>query len=230
MPAGPEPAGTGRAGLPRAFEATAAGAGLVLVSPLVAAAALLVALSSPGPVFFRQERVGRHGKIFRLYKLRTMREAAGGPAVTAGDDARITRVGRMLRRSKLDELPQLWNVLKGDMALVGPRPEVPRYVDPENRLWRRVLQARPGLTDPVSLALRDEEEILAAVRDDRERFYRERLLPWKLEGYARYLARRSWKSDLGILVATLFAVLRLPRARSLRSFPLDEPPPPARER
>ena len=150
--------------------------------------------------------------------------------MTAGDDARITRVGRMLRRSKLDELPQLWNVLKGDMALVGPRPEVPRYVDPEDRLWRRVLEARPGLTDPVALALRDEEEILAAVRDDRERFYRERLLPWKLEGYAGYLARRSWKSDLGILVATLFALLRLPRARSLRSFPLDEPPPRARER
>ncbi|MFN2386446.1 MAG: sugar transferase [Thermoanaerobaculia bacterium] len=230
MPPGPEPAGTGRAGLPRAFEATAAGAGLLIAAPVIAAGALLVALSSSGPVFFRQERVGRRGKIFRLYKLRTMRETAGGPAVTAGDDARITRVGRVLRRTKLDELPQLWNVLRGDMALVGPRPEVPRYVDPSDRMWRRVLETRPGLTDPVSLALRDEERILEAVPDDRERFYRERLLPWKLEGYVGYLDRRSWKSDLAILVATLFALLRLPRARPLRPFPLDEPPPPARER
>jgi lipopolysaccharide/colanic/teichoic acid biosynthesis glycosyltransferase len=225
-----EPPERAASGLPRALEAAAAGLGLLLATPVIAAGGLLVALSSRGPVFFRQERVGRRGKIFRLYKLRTMRPAVGGPAVTAGDDARITRVGRLLRRTKLDELPQLWNVLKGDMALVGPRPEVPRYVDPSDPLWRRVLEARPGLTDPVSLALRDEEEILAGVPSDRERFYRERLLPWKLEGYASYLARRTWKSDLGILLATLSTLLRLPRARPMRSFPLDAPPPPTRER
>jgi lipopolysaccharide/colanic/teichoic acid biosynthesis glycosyltransferase len=205
-------------GLPRAVEATFACLGLAVSSPILLAAAGLIAATSPGPVLFKQQRVGLNGRPFTLLKLRTMRVARGdtpeGSQLTARGDARITPVGRWLRRFKLDEIPQLWNVARGDMSLVGPRPEVPRYVDPENPLWRRVLSARPGLTDPVTLRLRDEEALLASVAaggDDPESFYRERLLPWKLRGYLDYLERRSWVTDLGVLGATALAVLRLRR-------------------
>lgn len=196
-------------GLPRAVEATLAGIGLVLASPVLLVAAGLVAVTSPGPVLFRQQRAGLGGRPFTLLKLRSMRVSPEGSQLTASGDARITPVGRWLRRFKLDEIPQLWNVVRGDMSLVGPRPEVPRYVD-DSPLWRQVLSARPGLTDPVTLRLRDEEALLASVEDP-ERFYRERLLPWKLRGYRAYLARRSWATDLGVLGATALAVLRLRR-------------------
>ena len=198
-------------GLPRAFEASLACLGLAVASPVLLLAAGLVAATSPGPVLFRQQRVGLGGRPFTLLKLRTMRVAPEGSQLTASGDSRITPVGRWLRRFKLDELPQLWNVVRGDMSLVGPRPEVPRYVDPQDPLWRQVLSARPGLTDPVTLRLRDEEALLAA-SEDPERFYRERLLPWKLRGYRDYLERRSWVSDLGVLGATVLAVLRLRRS------------------
>ena len=138
-----------------------------------------------------------------------MRVAPEGSQFTASGDSRITPVGRWLRRFKLDEIPQLWNVVRGDMSLVGPRPEVPRYVD-DSTLWRQVLSARPGLTDPVTLRLRDEEALLASVAAP-ESFYRERLLPWKLSGYRDYLERRSWATDLGVLGATALAILRLRR-------------------
>ena len=200
-------------GLPRAVEASLACLGLVVSSPVLLAAAGLVAATSPGPVLFKQQRVGLNGRPFTLLKLRTMKVAPEGSQLTASGDARITPVGRWLRRFKLDEIPQLWNVVRGDMSLVGPRPEVPRYVD-DGPLWRQVLSARPGLTDPVTLRLRDEEALLAGVAaggDDPESFYRERLLPWKLRGYLDYLQRRSWASDLGVLGATALAVLRLRR-------------------
>ncbi|MFL6201258.1 MAG: sugar transferase [Thermoanaerobaculia bacterium] len=200
-------------GLPRAADAALACLGLAAASPVLLVTAGLVAATSPGPVLFRQQRAGRGGKPFTLLKLRTMRTAWGGTPegsqLTAAGDARITPVGRWLRRFKLDEIPQLWNVVRGDMSLVGPRPEVPRYVD-ESPLWQQVLSARPGLTDPVTLRLRDEEALLAGV-GDAERFYRERLLPWKLRGYRDYLERRSWIADLGVLGATALAVLRLRR-------------------
>jgi lipopolysaccharide/colanic/teichoic acid biosynthesis glycosyltransferase len=197
-------------GLPRAVESTLACLGLAVASPILLLTAGLVAATSPGPVLFRQQRVGLGGRPFTLFKLRTMKVAPEGSQLTASGDARVTPVGRWLRRFKLDEIPQLWNVVRGDMSLVGPRPEVPRYVDPESPLWRQVLSARPGLTDPVTLRLRDEETLLAGV-DDPERFYRERLLPWKLRGYVDYLERRSWATDLGVLGATALAVLRLRR-------------------
>jgi lipopolysaccharide/colanic/teichoic acid biosynthesis glycosyltransferase len=198
-------------GLPRAVEACLAGLGLAVASPLFLIAAGLVAATSPGPVLFRQQRVGLNGQPFTLLKLRTMKVAPEGSQLTASGDSRITLVGRWLRRFKLDEIPQLWNVVRGDMSLVGPRPEVPRYVDPESPLWRQVLSVRPGLTDPVTLRLRDEEALLAGAADP-ERFYRERLLPWKLRGYLEYLQRRSWATDLGVLGATALAVLRLRRS------------------
>jgi lipopolysaccharide/colanic/teichoic acid biosynthesis glycosyltransferase len=200
-------------GLPRAVDAVAAAAGLLLSLPVLAVAAVAVAASSRGPVLFRQERVGRNGRRFRLFKLRTMRQGAGGPQVTAAGDDRITPVGRFLRRCKLDELPQLWNVVRGDMSLVGPRPEVPRYVDESDPRWKRVLQVRPGITDPVTLRLRDEEELLASAPGDPERFYREELQPVKLREYERYLEHRSWKTDLRVLTDTLRA-LATPRRRT----------------
>ena len=153
-------------GIPRPIEAALAAVGLVAVAPIVGVAALAVRASSPGPAFFRQTRVGRGGVRFTLMKLRSMRSNTTGVQVTAGDDPRITPVGRFLRRYKLDELPALWNVVRGDMSLVGPRPEVPEYVDCSDPTWVSVLQARPGLTDPITLELRDEEQrtALADVR------------------------------------------------------------------
>jgi lipopolysaccharide/colanic/teichoic acid biosynthesis glycosyltransferase len=195
------------------FEAVAAGAGLIICAPVLLLPAAAVALTSRGPVFFRQERVGRHGGRFCLLKLRTMYVSQGGIQVTARDDRRITPVGRVLRKTKLDELPGLWNVVKGDMSLVGPRPEVPRYVDLRDRGWQRVLEARPGITDPVTARLRNEEELLAEVGGDREEFYLKRLVPYKLDGYLEYLGRRSPRSDLAVIWRTLCAVVLPGRAR-----------------
>ena len=196
------------AGIPRPLEVVAAAAGLVLSSPVVALAGLMIRATSRGPIFFRQERVGRFGRNFVLYKLRTMRLSQGGPQVTALGDSRITRVGRILRKTKLDELPQLWNVVRGDMSLVGPRPEVPRYVNLDDPLWMEALRVRPGITDPVTLKLRDEESMLARVEGDPERFYREELQPAKLREYVAYSRSRSWRSDLEVLCRTVRAVLR----------------------
>jgi lipopolysaccharide/colanic/teichoic acid biosynthesis glycosyltransferase len=159
------------------------------------------------PAFFRQVRVGRSGKPFRLIKLRSMRTSNAGLRVTARGDERVTPVGKALRRTKLDELPELWNVLRGDMSFVGPRPEVPEYVDLADPVWAEVLQVRPGLTDPVTLALRDEEGLMEAVEGDRERYYREILQPRKLAGYRRYLARRTWRSDVFVIWNTVMALL-----------------------
>ena len=158
-------------GLPHALESGLALWALAVVSPVVLGSMLAVKLTSPGPALFKQARVGQGGRTFTLVKLRTMRTDNAGIGVTAKGDARITPVGRVLRKSKLDELPELWNVVVGDLSLVGPRPEVPRYVNFDDVLWTRVLEARPGLTDPVTLRLRNEEELLASVDGDRERFY-----------------------------------------------------------
>jgi lipopolysaccharide/colanic/teichoic acid biosynthesis glycosyltransferase len=179
---------------------------LIGAAPLVPLIVAALALSGEWPLF-RQRRVGRKGRIFVLYKFRTMRSGFGGPQVTAGSDARITAVGRILRKTKLDELPEFWNVLKGEMSLVGPRPEVPRYVDLTNQQWQLVLRARPGITDPVTLRLRNEEELLAEVKGDHERFYLEVLQPFKLQGYVQYLSHRSWHEDLLVLWKTCLIVV-----------------------
>ena len=192
-----------KSGIARPVEGAVALAGLVAVSPLLVAAGACVLLGSGRPVLFRQTRIGKFGRPFTMYKFRTMRNDPSGPAVTAGDDPRITRVGALLRRTKLDELPELWNVVRGDMSLVGPRPEAPRYVDPAEPRWERVLAVRPGITDPTTLTLIDEESLLASVQGDREQYYREHLLPQKLEGYIAYLERRTWRSDLTVLLRTV---------------------------
>jgi lipopolysaccharide/colanic/teichoic acid biosynthesis glycosyltransferase len=194
-------------GLPRAVDVVLAVTGLLLTSPLLLASAVTVALTSPGGALFRQKRVGRHGQIFTLYKLRTMSVSGNGPQVTKGNDPRITKSGRFLRKTKLDELPTFWNVLKGDMAMVGPRPEVPRYVKLEDPLWQRVLAVRPGLTDPVTLHLRNEEQLLVQVGGDTEEYYLTELQPQKIKGYLDYLQTRNWQTDLTVLWRTLVAVV-----------------------
>lgn len=193
--------------MPRWLEIVISGLGIALSVPLLILAAVAIAVTSPGPVIFRQDRVGRHGKIFVLYKLRTMRMVLEGPEVTATGDERVTWVGRILRRTKVDELPELWNVLKGDMALVGPRPEVPRYVDLEDHRWELILSSRPGITDPVTLRLRNEEALLADVRGNYESFYINDLQPLKLQGYINYLLSRSSWSDVKVLCTTLFVIV-----------------------
>lgn len=207
-----------RRGIPRPLEMVAAAAALLILSPLLLATAAALLVTQGSPLLFRQRRVGRGGRPFTLLKLRTMRSEAGGPAVTAAGDARVTPLGRLLRRAKVDELPQLWNVVRGDMALVGPRPEVPEYVDLDQALWRKVLSVRPGLTDPVTLALRDEEKLLGAVGDDRVRFYRESLQPWKLRGYAEYVDRKGLFYDVTILLRTALAIVLPPREVSPSSI------------
>jgi lipopolysaccharide/colanic/teichoic acid biosynthesis glycosyltransferase len=183
---------------------------LLLALPMLAIAAW-IRLDSPGPVFFRQQRVGRHGVPFAIHKFRTMRADAGGLPLTVGADARITRAGRWLRRTRLDELPQLLDVLAGHMSLVGPRPEVPRYVAlyPPG-LRERALSVRPGLTDPASLAYIDEAALLAAAADP-EREYVERILPRKVAQAAAYAERATLASDVAVLARTARALLR--RAR-----------------
>jgi lipopolysaccharide/colanic/teichoic acid biosynthesis glycosyltransferase len=198
----------------RLFDLVAAGTGLLLLAPLLLALALWIRLDSPGPALFRQRRVGRHGVPFAILKFRTMRRQASAAAGTAdaqltvGQDPRITRAGRFLRRSKLDELPQLFNVVLGTMSLVGPRPEVPRYVDcwpPEAR--RTVLSVRPGITDWAAILYKDENAILGQAADP-ERAYVETILPVKLAYYQRYVHERSFWLDLRIIARTLAAIAR----------------------
>lgn len=193
----------------RLFDVLVAAGALIMLSPLLAAAALAVKTGSPGPVFFHQTRVGRGGRTFRLRKFRTMHhEPAGdGPQVTAANDARITKQGRWLRRWKIDELPQLLNVVAGDMSLVGPRPEVPRYVEQWPAALRPViLGVRPGLTDPATLRFLDEETLLARAADP-EKFYAEEILPAKAAAYAEYARHRSFRGDLSVLGQTAAKLL-----------------------
>lgn len=189
----------------RVFDLLGAAVALLLLAPLLAAIAVWIKLDSSGPVFFRQQRVGRHGRLFVIHKFRTMVADAPalGPQLTVGADARITRAGARLRRSKLDELPQLLDVLAGAMSLVGPRPEVPAYValyPPELR--DKVLAVRPGITDPVSLEFADEGELLARAADP-EREYVEVLLPKKLRAAAHYAEHATLATDLLVLGHTL---------------------------
>ena len=180
---------------------------LVGFIPVLLPLVLAILLVEGTPVLFRQKRVGYKGRLFDFYKLRTMKTGSAGALVTAEGDARVTTIGRLLRRTKLDEIPSLWNVVKGDMALVGPRPEVPRYVDLNSPDWRLVLQARPGITDPVTADLRDEEGLLASARTNPEVFYLEVLQPYKLRGYLQYLSERSCWIDLKVLTRTCAVVI-----------------------
>ncbi len=198
-----------RMAIKRLFDLLAAGAGLLLLAPLLLAIALWIKVDSPGPVLFRQVRVGRHGLPFEIYKFRTMAERPdSGRQITVGRDPRVTRAGHFLRHYKLDELPQLLNVLEGTMSLVGPRPEVPRYVECYPPAVRNtVLSVAPGVTDLAAILYRDESAILGQAADP-ERAYIENILPVKLEYYQRYVRERSFWLDLRIIFRTLAAILR----------------------
>lgn len=193
--------------LKRAFDVVVAGLALLVLTPGLAAIALAVRAESPGPAIFRQVRVGHHGETFRIHKFRTMTLVHDGQGVSPAGDRRVTRIGRVLRRGKLDELPQLLDVLRGRMSLVGPRPELPEFV----ALWPAahrdvILSVRPGITDPATISLRREAEELARVPDPR-RHYVEHLLPRKAAMYADYVQTRSFLRDLLILARTVVVVV-----------------------
>ena len=194
--------------LKRAFDLAASGIGLLLLSPLLLALAAWIRLDSPGPVFFRQERIGLRGRPFRIYKFRSMRVDHSGPQITVGADDRITRSGHIIRAYKLDELPQLLNVFLGDMSLVGPRPEVPRYVAlyPVD-VRAEVLSVRPGITDLASVQYRSESTLLAQSADP-ERTYNDTILPAKLALCRQYVRERSLGLDLKIIGMTLGILLK----------------------
>lgn len=194
----------------RGFDVLASSIALIVLGPVMAIIGVLVKRDSAGPALFRQERVGRDGKPFTLLKFRSMTNdsSATPPLLTITTDPRITRFGSRLRSHKLDELPQLLNVVRGDMSIVGPRPEVPEYV----ALWheddrRVILSVRPGITDPATLELRREEDLLAS-QPDPERYYREVLLPRKTRIYRDYVVNQSLRGDVGLILRTLVAIAR----------------------
>jgi lipopolysaccharide/colanic/teichoic acid biosynthesis glycosyltransferase len=194
----------------RWFDLLASGLGLIILSPLLIAIAVAIKWESSGPVFFRQERVGRFGKCFRIHKFRTMGLDAErrGLQITVGADPRVTRVGAILRKYKLDELAQLIDVFVGEMSLVGPRPEVPAYVAfyPADAV-DIVLSVRPGITDRASIEYKDENEVLAKASDP-HKAYVEEVLPIKIRYYVDYVNNRSFLGDLRIILSTLIAIVR----------------------
>jgi len=190
------------------FDFVAAFAGLVFFAPILAAIAAIIRIFDGSPVFFAQERVGRNFKLFKLIKFRTMvvGAEAKGAAVTKGEDPRITPIGKFLRRYKLDELPQLINVLKGDMSIVGPRPEVRLYVEAFLDDYKRILTIKPGITDYATLEYRDEEKILNKFENVQQGYLTE-VLPEKIKLYYRYLDDMSFVADVKIIFKTLWRIV-----------------------
>jgi lipopolysaccharide/colanic/teichoic acid biosynthesis glycosyltransferase len=196
----------------RALDVVGASLGLLALAPLFALVAALIKLQDGGPVFFRQVRVGRYGRHFRIWKFRTMvmdAERRGG-TLTVGDDPRITRLGHVLRTSRIDELPQLLNVLAGEMSLIGPRPEVPKYADLYGPFERNVLVLTPGMTDPASIKYRHESTVLGQM-DDPEAFYVNAVMPDKIRLNLEYAARATIWSDLLVIGRTIGTLLHKPR-------------------
>lgn len=201
----------------RLFDIVLSFTGLVLLAPLLLIAGVLVRLTSAGPVLFCQERFGLGFRPFTIYKFRTMVADAPqrGAAITCGDDPRITRLGRILRKTKIDELPQLFNVLRGDMSFVGPRPEVRRYVEMFRDDYREILAVRPGITDLASIEYRNESELLGRAADPHVE-YVDRILPHKIRLAKEYRRRSSVLFDLSLILRTLLAIVR-------PSHPMEEP-------
>lgn len=195
--------------LKRIFDFTVAGTALLFLLPLFLFIAMFIKLDSKGPVFFRQKRGGRDGKYFDIFKFRSMtvKEKTDGKDFDPGTCPRITSIGKIIRKTKIDELPQLINVILGEMSLVGPRPEVETYIKLYQRRWDRILSVRPGITDPASIKFRNEEELLAKAANP-ENEYREVILPRKLEIYEEYVSKVSFLNDVKILFGTIFVVLK----------------------
>ena len=188
----------------RVFDLIASIFGVIFFLPVFIIVPILIKIGSKGPVFFVQKRVGRDFKEFNLYKFRSMVADAPkkGLQITSTDDPRITKIGRILRKTKLDELPQLINVIKGDMSLVGPRPEVKKYVDLKKDEYKKVLSVRPGITDLAAIEFVNEEEILSKF-DDKEKAYIEKILPQKIALYNKYIDSISFLEDIRIILKTL---------------------------
>lgn len=183
---------------------------LVLFSPFYLLISVLVKLDSSGPVHYRALRVGKNGRLFKLLKFRTMKVNSSnlGPAITQNADPRITRVGKILREIKLDEIPQLWNVIRGDMSLVGPRPEDPRYVEKYNEEQRKVLLVKPGLSSPASIQYRHEEKLLSMKSDDLEDYYVHQVMPEKLRIDLDYVENQSLIRDVAICFKTAYTIFK----------------------
>jgi len=195
--------------LKRIFDFTAALIGLVFLFPLFLLIGILIKFEDKGSVFFKQIRVGQNGKLFKIIKFRTMVENAEklGPKITSHGDRRVTKIGKILRKYKLDEFPQLINVLKGDMSLVGPRPEVPEYVKLYKDNYKVILKVKPGITDYASLEYKNESEVLGEHKET-EKMYIQKLLPKKLELAKKYTEELSFSTDLKLIFKTLFNILR----------------------
>jgi lipopolysaccharide/colanic/teichoic acid biosynthesis glycosyltransferase len=191
----------------RLFDITFSSLGLLLCLPLFGVIALLIKLDSKGPVFFRHERVGKHFVPFHVCKFRTMvtDSVKKGPSITSENDSRITSVGRLLRKTKLDELPQLWNVLKGEMSFVGPRPEVSKYVTMFSEDYNDILKVRPGITDYASIDFRNEEKVLSNYNDPEEGYIKE-VLPAKIALYRKYLSEKGFFTDAKLILLTLLKI------------------------
>ena len=193
----------------RIFDIVMSGLGLIILSPLFLVLAIWIKLDSPGPVFYRQVRVGRHNKDFRIFKFRSMRVGSdkGSLVTIGGRDPRITRSGYFIRKFKLDELPQLINVFIGDMSLVGPRPEVRHYVDYWTPEQMHVLDVRPGITDPASIKFRNENELLEKAEDP-ERYYIDVIMQEKIRLYLDYVEHHSFWGDIGLIFRTFWVVVK----------------------
>jgi len=183
--------------------------GLIILSPLFLLTSILIKIGSQGPVFFKQERVGKNGKAFKIYKFRTMQKDApyiGNKFATPKDDPRITKIGYFLRRTNIDELPQLINVMRGEMSLVGPRPEVPEIVDFYKDKYEEILSLRPGMTDYASLEFRREGDILASAEDAHRR-YIEEMVPQKIKLNLKYVDNQSFWTDIKLIFKTIFKIV-----------------------
>jgi lipopolysaccharide/colanic/teichoic acid biosynthesis glycosyltransferase len=191
----------------RIFDFIASLIGLILLSPFLVIIGVLVKISDKGPVFYRSKRVGQNFKPFYLLKFRTMVVNAEelGPSITKGGDQRITKIGKFLRKTKLDELPQLWNVIKGELSIVGPRPEVEKYISFYKDDYKEILKIRPGITDYAAIKFKNEEEILAKF-EDVEKAYIENVLPEKIKLYKTYLNEIGFLTDLKIIFKTLWGI------------------------
>jgi len=192
----------------RLFDIISSLVGLIFISAIFLVVPVLIKLDSKGPVFFKQWRIGKDGRQFKIYKFRTMVQDADkvGSLITAGNDQRITEIGKLLRRYEIDELPTLINVLKGDMSIVGPRPEVPKYLHHYDRKYREILSVRPGITDLGTLSFRDEAKYLNA--QNYEEIYEKKILPQKLDLYLEYVHNKTFVFDLRIILKTIALVLK----------------------
>lgn len=191
----------------RVFDLFCSILGVLILLPLIVVVSIIIKCTSKGPVLFKQVRVTKNGKLFKIYKFRTMREnSEGNKQITVGNDDRITGVGHILRKTKLDELPQLFNVIKGEMSLVGPRPEVPRYVELYTEEQRKILAVPAGITDYASIYFSNESELLGKAKDP-EKYYIEKIMPYKIELNEKYINNMGLFTDIKIILLTIFKIL-----------------------